>query len=109
MDAAVLAARNNWRVSYTYIPTVNICDYNRPDVYSINTGPVRERSGRIIKAQKKGWKDETMDEEIIEQMLDENIIDSSVVNERANHIIIRACGAAMVRRRSTSTRRPVYW
>ena len=59
-----------------------------------------------MKAQTKGWKDETMDEEIFGQMLDENI------TVCANHLvkyISSACDAAIARRRSAFTRRPVYW
>ena len=74
-----LAARTNWLRSDTYTHSNYLAIINIS-----NIGPVRERSGRIIKTQMKGWKDETTDEEIFEQMLDENITDSSDSNERAN-------------------------
>ena len=44
--------------------------------------------------------------------MDENITVSSNTNERANHLvehISRVCDASMERRRSASTRRPMYW
>ena len=53
-----------------------------------------------MKAQTKGWKDETMDEDIFGQMLDENITVSSDANERINHLaedISRAYDTALVR------------
>ena len=103
-----LAARTNWRISNTYTHS----DYLAIIIDISSVGPVRERSGRIKKAQTKGWKDETVDEHIFGQMPDENITISSDANERANHLlehISRACDAAMVRRRSATTRRPVYW
>ena len=42
----------------------------------------------MMKAQTKGWKDETMDADIFGQMLDENITFSSDANERANHLAV---------------------
>ena len=102
-----LAASTNCRVSDTYTHSDHLVIII--DISSV--GLVRERSGRTMKAQTKGRKDGIMDDDIFGQMLDENITVSSDANERANQLvkhISRACDAAMVRR-SSSTRRPVYW
>lgn len=71
-----------------------------------------QRKTHIQKAQTKGWKDNTLDEEMFVLMLDEELPNTTGVNEKANQLvrhISQACDAAMIRKRETGQRKPAYW
>ncbi len=95
-----------------------MCDtYTHSDHFAIiidvSNCSVRQRRGaRVKKVQAKGWKENTIDEDLFKLVLNEDIPESEDTNQQAKLLvqhIWRACDAAMIRRKQHPKRKPAYW
>ncbi|XP_049309471.1 uncharacterized protein LOC125777805 [Bactrocera dorsalis] len=105
------------RVLYRYIDW-RICDmYTQSDHLAIMLSiskSVQQRNVCHQKVQSKGWRIETLDEELYKLMLDENlnVNECDDIDQQAKLMvqhISKACDAAMNKKRTAAQRKPAYW
>ncbi|XP_069963983.1 uncharacterized protein [Bactrocera oleae] len=95
----------DWRVSDTYTQSDHLA-------IIININKDMERPRRNLcqqKVQAKGWRIETLDEDVFQFILDENLNETNNVDQQAKllvHHITKACDAAMIKKKHTARRKP---
>uniref|UniRef100_A0A034WR48 Putative 115 kDa protein in type-1 retrotransposable element R1DM n=1 Tax=Bactrocera dorsalis TaxID=27457 RepID=A0A034WR48_BACDO len=103
-----LVRKINWQVSDIYTHSDHLALLIEID----NPTPAKEFFPSR-KAQTRGWKVDTLDEDVFKQILDSNPNNAAAETEQQAEDLIRhiskACDAAMCRKRQGTHRKSVYW
>lgn len=103
-----LARTTEWQVCDTYTHSDHFAIIIDVGKHSV----IEKRSALVRKVKTKGWKEDTIDEDLFKHMLTEDIPESGDINEMAKLLvqhICRACDASMIRKKQSFKRKPAYW